>query len=343
MSSAPPIIDVSPLAAEEPRGSNPHAGGSTAVDEVSRRIGAACERWGFFQVVGHGVPDDLLRRFETDMRRFFALPPEAKQSVGRSDENAWGYYDQELTKNTRDWKEVFDYGATLRPELADDHPDNRGLDGANLWPRDLPGFRDSMLAYLAACETLAFRLLRGMCAGLGLAPDTLECFFRQQHTSFVRLNHYPRCDDPAPADAPDVPSRGFLGVNRHSDAGALTILVQSDADGLQVRREGVWCGVDPVPGAFVINTGDMLQVWSNDRYQAPLHRVVASPSRERFSAPYFFNPAPETLCAPLEALLDEAHPARYTPIHWGEFRHQRSAGDYADLGEEIQIARFRVA
>ena len=92
----------------------------------------------------------------------------------------------------------------------------------------------------------------------------------------------------------------------------------------------------------MVNLGDMLQVWSNDRYVAPEHRVVPNAERERWSAPYFFNPAYRTVCEPLPELVAAGDAAHYRGVHWGEFRRARADGDYTDLGEEIQITRFRV-
>ena len=92
----------------------------------------------------------------------------------------------------------------------------------------------------------------------------------------------------------------------------------------------------------MINIGDMVQVWSNDRYQAALHRVTANSENARYSAPFFLNPAYHTDYAPLPSTIDERHPARYRTINWGEFRGLRAAGDYADYGEEIQISHYGV-
>jgi len=305
-----------------------------AASAAEAAIGDACRDWGFFQVVGHDIPSPLCERFVRELRRFFALPPEAKRAVERDADNAWGYYDRELTKNVRDWKEVFDFGGEA--------PSHRKIDGASRWPAELPGFREVMVEYYDACESLGLSLLSTICTSLGLPADALAASFRPDHSSFLRLNHYPACTDPAPADAPDAPARGHLGVGRHSDAGALTLVLESGATGLQVKHAGRWLTIDSVPGAQIVNLGDMLQVWSNDRYRAPLHRVVARADRERFSAPFFLNPGYDTDCAPLAPLVDAEHPARYRAVNWGDFRRGRTAGDYADLGEEIQIERFRV-
>ncbi|MEX2495762.1 MAG: 2OG-Fe(II) oxygenase family protein [Woeseia sp.] len=135
---------------------------------------------------------------------------------------------------------------------------------------------------------------------------------------------------------------GYLGVNHHSDAGVLTILLQDEQPGLEIFRRGRWHLVEPCRDALVINIGDIVQVWSNDRYRAALHRVVTSPDAERFSVPFFLNPSWETEYAPLPTMVDDSHPARYRPINWCEFRSRRAAGDYADYGEEVQISQYYV-
>jgi len=153
----------------------------------------------------------------------------------------------------------------------------------------------------------------------------------------MRLNYYPPCPDPAPPDSVNEISDANFAVNRHTDAGAITVLVQDDVPALQVNREGHWHTIYPEPDALIINVGDMMQVWTNDLYQAPEHRVIANSEKRRYSAPFFFNPSFETNCVPL---LET--PARYYPVNWGEFRAKRAAGDYRDIGEEIQISHYRI-
>ena len=133
-----------------------------------------------------------------------------------------------------------------------------------------------------------------------------------------------------------------LGVHHHTDAGALTVLLQDEVGGLQVFNGGYWHDIPPLPGAFVINTGDMMQVWSNDIYQAAVHRVLAMEKRDRFSIPFFFNPSAETEVSPLPSVVTADRPARYRAIRWSEFRGQRTDGDYADYGPEVQISQFRI-
>lgn len=310
-----PVIDIAELHAER----------------TLQVLDDACRDWGFFQVVGHGIDAKVLANLENAARTFFASPMPDKQAIARSADNPWGFYDRELTKNTRDWKQIYDYGPP---------------DGENLlaqWPATQPAFRTAVLAYYAACERLAFRLLGAISHNLGMAPDHLARGFRPRHTSFLRLNYYPVCPSPARPDGLATPTVGHLGINHHTDAGALTILLQDRQPGLEVYRDGQWYLVTPRADALVINIGDIVQVWSNDRYRAALHRVLANTRADRISAPFFFNPAYSTRYAPLASLLDAAHPPRYRPILWGEFRARRAAGDFADCGEEVQISHYRIA
>ena len=119
------------------------------------------------------------------------------------------------------------------------------------------------------------------------------------------------------------------------------MLLQDHVSGLQVYRDGYWYDIPNIDGALVINTGDMMQVWSNDIYKAAIHRVLAMEKQKRYSIPFFFNPNAEAVVEPLPSVVDAQHPACYDPIAWGHFRGQRSDGDFADYGTEIQISQYR--
>jgi isopenicillin N synthase-like dioxygenase len=309
MQTAVPVIDIAEL-------------DSAAAHESIER---ACRDWGFFQVTNHGIDDRVIAALFDAAHRFFALPRDEKHRILRSAENPWGFYDRELTKNRQDRKEVFDYGP------------GEGDGQAARWPADPPGFRDAVLAYYRGCEQLAHRLLAVISSNLGMPADYLSRYFGDVHTSFVRLNYYPRYDTQITDSQEDT-----YGVGQHSDAGALTILLQDDQSGLEVCRDGHWYPVEPRAGALVINLGDMAQVWSNDRYVAALHRVVPPTMKDRYSAPFFFNPSWDTDYAPLPTTVSADAPARYRPINWREFRTLRHAGDYADYGDEVQISDYRV-
>ena len=320
---AVPVIDIGGVTRD--------ASGENAEQAVSA-IAQALKDWGFFQVVNHGVPQTLIDDMWRETRAFFAAPATIRQAIMRTRENPWGYYNNELTKNQRDKKEVFDYTTDGVDPIY--HSENR-------WPDMGRPFKATMQSYLDACTTLSLTLLEAFCVGLDLPPKFMHGDFDGNHTGFIRLNHYPVTDPLANRDVSDV-EEADMGVHHHTDAGALTVLLQDDVGGLQVYRDGFWHDIPSVPGAFVINTGDMMQVWSNDLYRAAMHRGLAMSERERFSIPFFFNPAADTRVSPLPTVTGDNNPPRYREIRWTEFRSKRTDGDYADYGPEVQIAQYRI-
>ena len=314
--------------------------GSGPSPDVVGLVADAAERFGFFQIVGHGVDTGQIEQVWAATEAFFDQPMDEKRSIVRTKENSRGYYDRELTKNVRDHKEVLDLAQTAHPELPDDHVTNiHAVDGMNQWP-ELAGFRSTMVGYMQACNDVALWLLAAFCEGLGEHADHLRAEFGPGHTSFLRLNHYPVGDLLDATEAAEVTELGDMALQHHTDAGALTVLLQDGVGGLQVAHDGGWVDVEPTPGALVVNTGDMMQVWSNDRYRAATHRVLPRAGVERSSLPYFFNPSYSTNYAPLPGSIADDDVARYHPINWGDFRQARADGDYADFGTEIQIAHF---
>ncbi|KAI5060406.1 hypothetical protein GOP47_0024826 [Adiantum capillus-veneris] len=234
-----------------------------------------------------------------------SLVSQKKVEVKRSSENSLGYNDGELSKNVRDWKEVYDMapaGSFELPANFDvDADDQNTLVHTNQWPSFMPNLRKVCEEYMAALDKLAFTLLELMAESLGLPSRRFHEDFKSSTTSLFRLNHYPIC--PAPELA--------LGVSRHKDVGALTILLQGDVGGLEVRsKSGEWIVVKPNPDAFVINVGDITQVYSNDRYQSVEHRVVVNENKDR-------------------------------PFNWGRYLKRRLDSNYKNLGvENLQISHY---
>lgn len=333
-----PTIDLAPSPAMD-RAGRPSR--TSPPQQVVEQVADAAHRFGFFQVVNHGIAADLIDDVWRCTREFFSEPTDRKRRLQRTKQNTRGYYDRELTKNARDLKEVLDLAHVPYPDLADDDPGNHHeVDGVNQWP-DLTGFRQTMIEYLLACEGLSLQLLSAFSVGLGERPDRLAGHFGPDHTSFIRLNHYPLADPLSPGEARSVTPLGDMALHHHSDAGALTVLLQDDVGGLQVEHDGEWIDVEPKQGALVVNTGDMMQVWSNDHYRAALHRVSSRTDRARYSLPYFFNPSYNTEYGPLPGSIAAGDTARYRSINWGDFRQARADGDYADYGAEIQISDYR--
>jgi isopenicillin N synthase-like dioxygenase len=310
--NGPPVIDLSALSRPATR---------SAID-------AACREWSIFQIVGHGIEEHVIATLRQQMHLFFAQPLTTKHEILRTADNPFGFYDRELTKHTRDWKQVYDFG-----------PADGGV-VVPQWPAALPVFRLAVEAYYDACDALSLELLRVISSNLGMPERALDSHFRPSHTSILRLNYYPRCPTPARPTDLAMAQTGYLGVNHHTDAGALTLLMQDDQPGLEIFHDDTWTPIEPRPDALVVNLGDIVQVWSNDRYPASLHRVLANADAERFSVPFFFNPTYSTQYAPLPSTVDTHRAPRYRPINWGEFRAHRAAGDYADSGAYHQISHY---
>ncbi|XP_021287288.1 protein DMR6-LIKE OXYGENASE 1-like [Herrania umbratica] len=305
--------------------------------QLASDIGNACKKWGFFQVINHGVPLELRCRVEKVAKAFFDLPIEEKRKVKRDDLNFTGYHDEEHTKNVRDWKEVFDMliqDPTLLP--ASPEPDDEEITTyTNKWPEYPPEFRETCQEYAREVEKLAFKLLELISLSLGLPANRLSDYFKHQ-TGMLRLNYYPPCPSPELA----------LGVGRHRDGGALTVLAQDDVGGLQIKEQssGEWIPVKPIPNAYIINIADSLQVWSNDLYVSAEHRVVVNSERERLSIPFFFFPSHYVTVKPLEELVNEQNAAKYEGYNWGKFYVNRTGSNYKKLeAENIQIHHFKAS
>jgi len=311
---SPPVIDIS----------------NSERAFTHKEVDGACREWGMFQIVGHGIDLRLLAALRRQMRAFFAEPISAKRAISRSAENPWGFYDRELTRHTRDWKQVYDYG-----------PPDGGVIMPQ-WPKGLPAFQPIISEFYQACDALAMRLLRILSRNLGMPASQLDADFQPEHTSFLRLNYYPKCPTPERPGDLSLPHAGHLGVNHHTDAGAVTVLLQDEQPGLEVFQRGAWWLVEPRSDALVVNIGDIAQVWSNEKYLAPLHRGLANAAAERYSVAFFLNPAYRAVYAPLPSTVDARHPPRYRPINWREFRAKRAAGDYADYGEYAQISQYAI-
>jgi isopenicillin N synthase-like dioxygenase len=315
-----PVIDVAPLV----------AGGGEGRRAVARAIGRACEEIGFFTIVGHGVDAELVRRMDAVSRAFFDLPTAEKQRVRRPrPEQSRGYIglgEENLAygvgRATTDLKEFFAIGPVDVPdEPYYTVPAAYPSFAPNVWPERPAALRATYVEYYRAMERLAADLMRAFALALDLAED----FFRtttDRHISGIRVINYP--------DQPEAPAAGQLRAGPHSDYGALTILkAENVAGGLQVlNRAGQWVGVEPVADSFVINLGDLMMHWTNDRWISTLHRV-ANPPRDvalgsrRQSIVFFYQPNYDALIECLPGCTGPGRPARYPPVTSGEHRLQK--------------------
>lgn len=314
---------------------------TTSEEEVVRQVAFACNEFGFFQIINHGISSELIDRYLECCQEYFALPLETKLQWKRSAGNARGFFNDELTQQKRDWKEALDVGVPGSRDwsIEDDSPENKCLDGWNQLPSEdvLPNFRTTISKYFDELSVLADRIAVIMAKGLGQTENSqIIKGLRESHSSYLRANYYPLCDEQAPDGSTP------LGISPHRDAGFLTILLQDiDCHSLQVLKNDNWVTIHPADKyAFTINTGDMAEVWSNGKYKAPLHRVLSNEKKLRYSTPFFYNPKYDELVQPLQNEGSDS-PLKFDNVLWGYFRAIRFAGDLTDLGVEIQVSHFR--
>ena len=324
-----PTIDLTPFASDAAQLGDQASRTAAEIDGALREVG-------FVTVVGHGVPDDVRGRYFDAIREFFALPLERKEAIaiGRSEfhrgyvglgaeslEGALGNVDDAIgSAAAGDLKETLDTGT----EYALDHPlvvAGTPLHGPNQWP-DLPGFREAYDAYRTAVVEAALRMQRGMATALGLAPT----FFEDQpgDTMFhLRLIHYPPRSRVTPAP-------GQLGCGAHTDYGTLTVLADDGVGGLQVqRRSGEWVDVNVPAGHLVVNIGDLMAIWTNDRWVSNPHRVVNPPGRDRYSSPLFVTPPFHLRIETLPSCRDADGGSRHEPLVSGPYLLSRFDGTHA--------------
>ena len=282
------------------------AGSPAGLRRLAAAMAEAYSGTGFAYVAGHGIPAAVADALFDASRRFHALPRAAKDAVAVNRHHR-GYIAPGAATDRASSVE-----AATRPNLSESFialsgpPPGRNawpLDGPNRWP-GLPGFREAVAAFEAAAEPVARRLVQAMAVGLGAEPERLLSLF-DPPTVWLRLLRYPR----RPADAPE----DQYGSAPHTDFGCLTLLVQDDAGGLEVQAaDGNWLSAPPAEGAILVNTGDIVPVWSGGRWRSTAHRVVNPPDRDRYSVAYFYDPAPDARIAPLDG---SHHPA---PFRFGD-------------------------
>ncbi len=308
-----PVIDIHPF----------RLGGDADGRRVAREVARACEEIGFLTIVGHGVPEDLARRTDEMARRFFALPLQEKLEIRHGATSSKGYSPVagEGLSYTLDRAAPADLkeSLTIGPvDVPDDpyarRPESSRFTGPNLWPRRPPGLREAFVEYYRAMERLSLTLARIF----GVALDVGEDYFLpyiDRHISHLKVVHYPPlAEEPLP---------GQLRAGEHADYGSFTLLHLDGPPGLQVRdRDGHWADVRAVPDAFVVNLGDLMAQWTNDRWVSTLHRVVnpAGPAAaaSRLSLVFFHQPNHDAVISAVPTCCGPDNPPRYAPITSGE-------------------------
>ncbi|WP_372971775.1 isopenicillin N synthase family dioxygenase [Marinobacter sp.] len=279
-------------------------------DTLARSLEEACLHTGFFYISDHGIPDELIDRIFRESRALFDLPEEQKKAIHKAHSHANRGYEPLKSQTLEpgsppDLKEGFYIGEELDgtdPRVQA----GRFNQGPNQWPTELPTFRDTMTEYFEAMNELSDHIMQALALSLDLPQDFFEDFCHQP-MSTLRLLHYP--------PQPPNPSPGEKGCGAHTDFGGVTILLLDDNPGLQVweANNEEWLNANPIPGTFVVNMGDMIARWTNDRYRSTLHRVINTSGAERYSVPFFYSGNPDHEVSCLSLCLADGDQPHYPP------------------------------
>ncbi|MED6193654.1 hypothetical protein PIB30_021629 [Stylosanthes scabra] len=255
----------------------------------------ACKHWGFFQLINHGVSNSLVENVKKGVEEFFNLPLEEKSKFAQKERDVEGYGQAFVVSEEQklEWADMF-FLVTLPPHLRKPH----------LFPNIPQPFRDNLDTYSSEMKRLGSEMVQLMANALHVDTMEMKDMFGGGTLS-MRMNYYPPCPQP------DL----VMGLNPHSDAGALTILLQAnEMEGLQIKKDGMWIPVKPLPNAFIINIGDMFEMMSNGIYQSIEHRATINSEKERISIATFYNPDSDAVIKPAPSLVTQETPAVFKTI-----------------------------
>src|SRR6266446_7454579 len=299
---ATPVIDYGPY----------FAGEIGALERLAGEVAHACENIGFFYALNHGVADALIERAFAASRCFFALPLQERLAL-TLDANNIGYLPVNASvqgastvhKATRpNQNESF----FVSHDRGPGHPDvltGKKLRGRNQWPDGPTGLRRDMMAYFRALGAMCDRMLPVFAVALDMPADFFAPFFANEGHANLRFLHYP-------------PQEGgednLFGQAPHTDNSFMTALARTDVPGLAVRLpSGEWLAPPVIPGTFLINLGNIMRRWSNDRFLSTPHGVLNDSGTDRYSIAYFHSPNPDSVIECLPSCVSADNPARYPP------------------------------
>ncbi|KAF5448454.1 hypothetical protein F2P56_028989, partial [Juglans regia] len=261
-------------------------------------LGKACQDWGFFMVINHGVPESQMKALIKACGEFFNLKEEEKQEFAGKhvlDSIRCGTsFNASVDKVLfwRDFLKVF-----VHPKFHS--------------PTKPSGFREILLEYSKRTRKLALDLLEGISVSLGLEDGYMEKAMNlESGLQILAANFYPPCPEPEVA----------MGMPSHSDHGLLTLLIHNGISGLQVQHKGKWINVNSIPNAFVVNIGDHLEIVSNGRYKSILHRATVNEKATRISIATVYGPSLDTVVSPAPELVNlETNPPAFKGMKYGEY------------------------
>ncbi|XP_075497081.1 oxoglutarate-dependent flavonoid 7-O-demethylase 1-like isoform X3 [Primulina tabacum] len=260
----------------------------------------ACQEWGFFQLINHGVISGVVENMKLEVQKFFGLPIEEKKRFYQEIGDVEGYGQAFVVSEDQklDWADMF-YIVTSPTNLRKNH----------LIPKLPYTFRKAIEAYSEELKILAMKILSLMARVLKIKKEDMKILF-ERGTQAIMMNFYPPCPQP----------ELVTGLCPHSVAIGLSILIQvNEVEGLQVKKDGVWIPVFPLPDAFVVNIGDILEILTNGEYRSVEHRAVVNTEQERLSVVTFLSPEMEGDLGPVPSLITAETPAKFKRIGFSDY------------------------
>jgi isopenicillin N synthase-like dioxygenase len=323
-----PILDLAPYLAGKPG----------AREALAAQLRHAFENIGFYFIKGHGAPQALCDRAFAEAARFHAQPLDWKMKVKRNQHNV-GYLPMKgaTTRHSQinpDNKPNVNEAFFVKRDLPLDHPDviaNKRFRSANLWPDGLPGFRDTVVAYCDALEALSKKLVPLYAVALDLPADHFDrAFAEPQYT--LRMSHYP----------PVEYTENEFGIAPHTDTSFMTLLAQNKIPGLSLRTSsGKWIDAPALDGHFLVNGGDMLRRWTNERFLATPHRALNKSGQARYAIPFFFDCHVDWPIECLPTCTSAEKPAKYEPFTYASYMAWYQDLNYArDSADGVRIQAY---
>ena len=321
-----PVIDVGGFLAGRPG----------ELQRCAAALRHAYEDVGFWFLRGHDVPQALVERVFAEVARFHAQPMEDKLAL-KIDEHNIGYLamgaattrHSTINRNNRPNRNEAYF---VKRDLPADHPDviaNKRFRGAVRWPRDLPGFRETIVAYCQSMERLARAILPIYATALELPADFFASAFREpQYT--LRMSHYPYVE---------ALEENEFGLAPHTDTSFMTLLAQNRIPGLALlTASGRWIEAPAIEGAFLVNSGDMLRRWSNERFRATPHRVINRSGGDRYAIPFFFDCSIDHVMECLPGCSGPGNPAKFPPTTYMDYMIWYQKQNYDHVREAAAAA-----
>ncbi|XVF21598.1 hypothetical protein REPUB_Repub12eG0103600 [Reevesia pubescens] len=279
--------------------------------DTLQQILKASQEFGLFQVINHGVPEQIISDTRSVLKEFFETPAEEMRSLFSEEPRRFKIITSSSSSNTF-WRE------NLR------HPCHPLEECSKFWPEKPVRYREVIAACSIEAKKLGLRILELLCEGLGIESRYFENDLSEDLT--LSVNNYPPCPDPSLT----------LGIPRHCDPNLLSILHQGEVCGLQVFKDGEWISVEPLPNAFVINIGYQLQIISNNKLKSAEHRALTNSSDARTSVGFFIYPSDDSIIEPAKSLVTATNPPLCRAFQFKEFMaNYMSLRGKADLALQL--------